>query len=263
MITHTLCFSHDCITKQIQHSGTCPICDEVLTSPQSSSSSSSIRPLTSIIPNYTAAEMVEKLARSDFSSDLGSSEMLGESHILQTIMRSSRLDLPSLKRIHQALKRRRDQLELTDSRLRHALMEDFINRMLEKRESQLGRIKAEMEKLKEDKMKLLVSLSPSERMEPYTLLNSSPTGSHGVVPDGGGSPEATMMGLMAAVGGGGEERLPGLTLTSSKVLRMDEYAKYRRRLIKHMPNLEALYFQGAPKSGNVLAGGNGGRKGAF
>ena len=145
---HTFC--RNCIVQSIQHNPQCPICDSNLDLK---------RPKT-ICPNYTVATMVEQRQREVSSSSsvatlsAGSPTASAES-ILQLIQEQP-LNLNALHRISEALKKRKLELELNDQQVRNVLLHDFLDRMIDKRESSVKQIQVELELLKQDKQRVLV-----------------------------------------------------------------------------------------------------------
>ena len=75
--------------------------------------------------------------------------------ILQLIQEQP-LNLNALHRISEALKKRQLELELNDQQVRNVLLHDFLDRMIDKRESSVKQIQVELELLKQDKQRVLV-----------------------------------------------------------------------------------------------------------
>jgi hypothetical protein len=75
--------------------------------------------------------------------------------ILQMIQ-AQPLNLESVHRLLDTLKRRQLELELNDQQIRNVLLHDFLERMIEKREGSVKQIQIELELLHQDKQRVLV-----------------------------------------------------------------------------------------------------------
>lgn len=96
----------------------------------------------------------EATSSSSMALSAGSPTASAES-ILQMIQEQP-LNLNALHRISEALKKRQLELELNDQQVRNVLLHDFLDRMIDKRESSAKQIQVELELLKQDKQRVLV-----------------------------------------------------------------------------------------------------------
>uniref|UniRef100_A0A914KRK3 RING-type domain-containing protein n=1 Tax=Meloidogyne incognita TaxID=6306 RepID=A0A914KRK3_MELIC len=244
---HTFCRS--CITRSIQHSPQCPICDTNL----------DVKRLKTLCPNFTVSSMIDKIlvdveTKKEHSKGHSSQTVTGQpdngDQILQMIQ-NQQLSLESVQRISELLKRRQTELELNNQQIQNLLLNDLFDRMIAKRQNTAKKIQAELDTLKRDKQHifntLTSQLSPSslQRLVPDSnqvmqLLSVDPSLSN------------TSNDHLAPLA---EENLRSDSPSTPQTLQFqanltEKLYHYRRRMCRHVASLESAYF-GSKTSLNV------------
>lgn len=152
---------------------------------------------------------------------------------LLNIILQSNINLSSIDRISEALKRRRIELESTNDQKKNMLLCEFLERMIEKREKAIKQLHNELDLLKTDRQKVIEVLRgqigfSSQRIVP----EFASTGTLNVEPEEMQSSQRITDSLATTVSG----------TTSPSPLLPEDIAKYRRRLQRHFGSLESTYF---------------------
>ncbi|KAI1724056.1 zinc finger, c3HC4 type (RING finger) domain-containing protein [Ditylenchus destructor] len=244
---HTFC--RQCITQHLMQTPRCPICDSSIDLKK-----------TKIIPNYTASELVQILTSQELAKPDDADED-GEA-IVRMIMHASPIPLSSIKRINEALQRKTQESEFTDEQLRNILVNEFLERMIEKRESQRNKIDSQLERLRADKQKvealikqgrstaLAGQLPTQQRVVPDSALPLSETTSlvsesaHSVGLEDEGHSQSSFNAQDFHISRPTFDDSPNTQKDMSSLYVMPEQLnKYRRRLNKHICSLENSYFK--------------------
>lgn len=145
------------------------------------------------------------------------------------ILTKSNINMSSIDRITEVLKKRRMELELSSNQLRNVLLNEFLDRMIEKREKSAKQIQSELEVLKTDK----------QRVTDFLREQFGSTCSQRIVPDSELSTPATSVEDI-----GSPRTDSGITSPSNTpaVTHTGEIHKHRRRLYRHLNSLETTYF---------------------
>uniref|UniRef100_A0A914IAJ2 RING-type domain-containing protein n=1 Tax=Globodera rostochiensis TaxID=31243 RepID=A0A914IAJ2_GLORO len=275
---HTFCRA--CIMKSLQFSTQCPVCDSGLDTKKAricGTNAANDTTLNNVLlsPNYAVAALLEQQSKPPFGRtfldhrdrvELGSEtgtieqqqqqisadDIHTERFIINMLLSDSHLSLDSLKRIEETLRQKRVEVELNDSQMRALLLHDFLEMMIEKRDQTVKQVQAELELLKQDRQKVLASLSDQ--------ICASPL--HRLVPDsstsGSASTSATSDQPKLQQIADSEESIKTTASTSTaigvgmhKVQTVpDRMSQLRHRMLRHGPSLEAAYLsQRLPTSG--------------
>lgn len=158
------------------------------------------------------------------------------------ILTKSNINLSSIDRITDLLKKRRMDLETGSNQLRNILLNEFLDRMIEKREKAAKQIQSELEVLKTDK----------QRVADFLREQFGSSCSQRIVPD---SELATPVSSVEDIGSPRADSAASLPSVPSGV-PSGEVHKHRRRLYRHLNSLETTYFnfRTHPFSGSLLKG---------
>uniref|UniRef100_A0A914CF55 Uncharacterized protein n=1 Tax=Acrobeloides nanus TaxID=290746 RepID=A0A914CF55_9BILA len=189
----------------------------------------------------TKTDEIKAAKRTASQAGLGEMDQQGEE--LLNIILQSNINLSSIDRISEALKRRRIELESTNDQKKNMLLCEFLERMIEKREKAIKQLHNELDLLKTDRQKVIEVLRgqigfSSQRIVP----EFASTGTLNVEPEEMQSSQRITDSLATSVSG----------TTSPSPLLPEDIAKYRRRLQRHFGSLESTYFSYRihPFSGN-------------
>jgi E3 ubiquitin-protein ligase RFWD2 len=213
---HTFC--RECITNHLSHNSKCPECDSDLEHKR-----------FRLIPNYTAAAIVQQkqrernsLKRTAAMAGLGEMDEYGEA--LYDMLMKSDINICSIDRITEMLQKRRMELELMKTQKKNLLFNEFLDRMIAKREKSAKQIQTELDLLKADKQRVLA-----------LLRNNVPTSSQRIVPDSELSPSSMNIEDI------GSPKAPPFVSSPTAVMP-NEMLKHKTRLDKHLSSLETTYF---------------------
>lgn len=219
---HTFC--RTCIVRSVQFNPQCPICDTNL----------DLKKPKTICPNFTVATLIEQVKMNEKESQttvMSAEEGAPCTRILQMI-HAYPFDIDSMRRISAAVQRRQLEMELNEQQINNLLLHDFLERMIEKRENSIKKIQTELELLKQDKQKILNTLSGQlspesiQHLVPDTSLQSFSQ------PHNNTSREAVSL--------SNENKTD--TFFAPGSFLSEQLIRYRRRMTRHISSLESAYF---------------------
>lgn len=151
--------------------------------------------------------------------------------LLNIILQSS-INLSSIDRISEVLKRRRIELESTNDQKKNMLLCEFLERMIEKREKAMKQLHNELDLLKTDRQKVIETLRGQTAFSSQRIVPEfASTGSLSVEAEGIADSQRITDSVISASG-----------TSSPTPLMPEDIVKYRRRLQRHFGSLESTYF---------------------